>query len=100
MRPQLVVSPAQTAALAALVRCIKVEVYALQRQEGQLKALLQALADQVPRHACPRTLQECLHSLAHLAAQEHAVRLVLDAHALLQQPVLPTAAAAGQPDLM
>lgn len=71
----------QTAALAALARCVKVEVYALQRQGSKLEALLQALADQVPKHSAPAPLQECLHSLAHLAAQEHAVCALLSASA-------------------
>ena len=74
----------QTAALAALARCVNAEVYVLQRQGDALEALCKALADQVPRHSTAEPLLESLHSLAHLVSQDHAVQVSAGRSGLIQ----------------
>ncbi|PSC70800.1 sister-chromatid cohesion 3 [Micractinium conductrix] len=60
--------PVQAAALAALVPALKLEVFALQRQERTFASLAEALRDTLLKHADPLVAKECVGALAACAA--------------------------------
>ena len=58
----------QVAALAGMVPALRLEVFALQRQETGLTSLLVLLRDLLLKHPQPDTERACLAALVHAAA--------------------------------
>jgi hypothetical protein len=59
----------QVAALAGLVRDMKLDIWSLKRQEDSLESLLQLIADLLLKHSQLDALDACLRTLAHCTTQ-------------------------------